>query len=463
MGESLDTPATDGRIAHDRLKEELARRLGDRLDGEVSGLRRLRGGASRETWSFELAGRRLVLRRDPAGAPRGGAMRREAQLLRAAKRAGVPVAEVLDADDTSIVMSWLDGETIARRILRDDTYAKARSLLVEQLGEALARLHRGVQPGAIEGLPEPVDVLDDLRQMLDSFGEPHPALELGLCRLNQSRPQPTERVVVHGDFRLGNLMVDSDGLAGVLDWELAHVGDAAEDLGWLCVRSWRFGSRLPVAGVGERAALLEAYDAAGGAKVDAQTLDWWEAYGTLRWAVICVQQAATHLSGAVRSVELAVIGRRICEVELDLLDLLVGPQPIDELPAVDQDPQRVGTARTVPIGRGTDDDGPHDRPTASELLAAGREWLAGVELSGRDAFLARVVDRALATVDREIALGPALAQRHRERLDAIGYAGDAALARGIRNGDDREQVVDAVRDAVVDKLRVADPKQLTDR
>ena len=419
--------------------------LGRRLGGEVSGLRRLLGGASRETWAFELEGRPLVVRRDPAGAPRGGAMRREAELLRAAARAGVPVPEVVDADDTSIVMNWLDGETIARRILRDDAYAVARSRLTEQLADALARLHRGIAPRAVDGLPEPVDVLADLRDMLDGFGEPHPALELGLRRLQQSRSAPTERVVVHGDFRLGNLMVDSAGLVGVLDWELAHIGDAAEDLGWMCVRSWRFGSRLPVAGVGEREALLTSYAAAGGPKVDAETLSWWEAYGTLRWAVICVQQAATHLSGAVRSVELAVIGRRICEVELDLLDLLVGPQPIEADPPA------------------SPEDGPHDRPTTSELLAASREWLAGVALAGRDAFLARVVDRALVTVEREITLGPTLASRHRERLDEIGYADDAELAAGIRNGDDRQAVVDAVRETVVDKLRVADPKQLSDR
>ncbi|HET7311324.1 MAG TPA: phosphotransferase family protein [Mycobacteriales bacterium] len=426
------------------LELELERWLG----GEVNGLRRLLGGASRETWAFELDGRPLVLRRDPAGAPRGGAMRREAALLRSAGAAGVPVADVVHADDTSMVMSWLDGETIARRILRDDAYAVARSRLVGQLAEALARLHRGVAPGDVDGLPEPADVLADLREMLAGFGEAHPALELGLRRLDESRPAPTARVVVHGDFRLGNLMVDDTGLVGVLDWELAHVGDAAEDLGWLCVRSWRFGSPLPVAGVGDRAELLTAYVAAGGPDVDEKTLDWWEAYGTLRWAVICAQQAATHLSGAVRSVELAVIGRRICEVELDLLDLLVGPQPVVDLP----------------LRRGTEDEGgPHDRPTASELLTATREWLAGVELTGRDAFLARVVDRALATVDREIGLGPVLAERHRARLDAIGYASDAELAAGIRNGDHRQAVVDAVRDAVIDKLRVADPRQLTDR
>jgi aminoglycoside phosphotransferase (APT) family kinase protein len=426
------------------LELELARRLGG---GEVTGLTRMLGGASRETWAFDLDGRALVLRRDPVGAPRAGAMRREAALLRAAATAGVPVPEIVDADDTSIVMTRLAGETIARRILRDDAYAAARSRLVGQVAVALAALHRGVPPDDVADLPAQEDPLTELRAMVDATGEPHPALELGLRRLQQSRPAPTARVVVHGDFRLGNLLVDSEGLRGVLDWELAHVGDAAEDLGWLCVRSWRFGSRLPVAGVGERADLLREYAAAGGPVVDAQTLAWWEAYGTLRWAAICAQQAATHLSGAVRSVELAVIGRRICEVELDLLDLIEPRRrPVEPLKASDRSEL-----------------GPHDRPTAGELLDAVREWIAGLDLDGRDAFLARVADRALATVDREIALGPELAERHRVRLAALGYGSDAELAAGIRAGDDRQELVDAVREAVEDKLRVADPKQLVDR
>src|SRR3954454_7986166 len=327
----------------------------------------------------------------------------EASLLRAAEAAGVPVPDVVAAADDLIVVRRLSGETLARRLLRDDTYTKARERLTEQCAQALARVHTKVSPDDVPGLPVEGDPLEGMRLTLDQLGEPHPALELGLLRLARTRPAAVGRTLVHGDFRLGNLMVDSDGLVGVLDWELAHIGDAAEDLGWLCVRSWRFGSKLPVAGVGDRDELRAAYAAAGGADVSAETLAWWEAYGTLRWAVICVQQASTHLSGAVRSVELAVIGRRVCEVELDLLDLLVGPRPIEPDPV------------TL-----TGSSGPHDRPTARELLDATREWLAGMDLSGRDRFLARVADRALATVDRELGLGPALAARHHARLAAVG-------------------------------------------
>lgn len=424
------------------LEEQLARRLG----GEVRDLTRMLGGASRETWSFTLDGRALVLRRDPDGAPRAGAMRREAELLQAAARAGVPVPEVVDADDASIVMQHLEGETLARRILRDDVFAAARAALVTQSATALACLHDGVTIDEIVGLPEDTDPVETLRSMLDKFGEAHPALELALLRLDGSRRQAARRTVVHGDFRLGNWMVDASGLVGVLDWELAHIGDPVEDLGWMCVRSWRFGSPHPVAGVGARAELLAAYAAAGGGEVDEAALQWWELCGTTRWGVICVQQAATHLSGAVRSVELAAIGRRVCEVELDVLELL--------------EPDLVRTATQRDSPQALTSLGPHDRPTADELLEAVQEWIAGLSLPGRDHFLGRVTARALDVVRRELALGPALAARHADRLESLGVESDAELAAQIRGGRDEPAVVRAVCDAVVDKLRVADPRQL---
>ncbi|HMC68148.1 MAG TPA: phosphotransferase family protein, partial [Mycobacteriales bacterium] len=287
----------------------LTERLSALLGTEVTDLERMLGGASRETWAFRSGADELVARCDPPGAPHAGAMALEASLLRAADAAGVPVPQVVAAADDMIVVRRLSGETLARRILRDDTYTKARARLTEQCAQALARLHTLVSSDDVPGLPVEGDPLAGMRLTLDELGEPHPALELGLLRLSRTRPEAAARALVHGDFRLGNLMVDADGLVGVLDWELAHVGDPAEDLGWLCVPSWRFGGPLPVAGVGSREELLSSYAAAGGTAVDEATLRWWEAFGTLRWGVICMQQANAHLSGAVRSVELAAIGR----------------------------------------------------------------------------------------------------------------------------------------------------------
>jgi len=221
---------------------------------------------------------------------------------------------------TFVITEFVEGETIPRRILRDERWADVRPVLAEQCGRALAAVHR-IPPAEVPGLAggDPVEQLQDL---LDRLGQPHPAFELGLRWLAETRPPRSGESVVHGDFRNGNLIVGAEGIRAVLDWELAHLGDPLEDLGWLCVKAWRFGSPLPVGGFGTVEELVTAYEGAGGAPVDAGTLQWWMVFGTLRWGIICIMQTVTHTSGAVRSVELAAIGRRVCEVEWDLLELL---------------------------------------------------------------------------------------------------------------------------------------------
>jgi aminoglycoside phosphotransferase (APT) family kinase protein len=227
-----------------------------------------------------------------------------------------------EAPDTMITRR-VAGETIARKILRDTEYEDARVDLAAELGRAAARVHR-IDPALTPGLIE-ADPLLTLRQRLDQIGEPHPAFELALRWLDTHRPAASHTTaVVHGDFRLGNVIVDGSGLRAVIDWELAHLGDPMEDLGWLCVPAWRFGSPLAAAGVGTRQQLLAAYTDESGLTVDPEVLRWWEVSGILRWGMICVTQAFTHTSGVVRSHELAAIGRRVCENEHDLFLALDG-------------------------------------------------------------------------------------------------------------------------------------------
>ena len=188
------------------------------------------------------------------------------------------------------------------------------------MAEALARIHAiPVEPAL--GLGQP-DQLADFEAFLDDLGMAHPALELGLRWLRTNPPTPGRSAVVHGDFRIGNLIVDPDGLAAVIDWELAHVGDPLEDLGWVSMRAWRFGSRLEVGGFADREEFLDAYEAAAGVSVDRSAVHWWEVMGTFKWGVMAMIQASAHLMGVSRSVELAAIGRRVAETEYDLLRLL---------------------------------------------------------------------------------------------------------------------------------------------
>lgn len=431
----------------------------------VTGLTRLSGGASRETWAFdaELAGspRRLILQRERPGGAHQGGMGTEAAVLRAAAAVGVPVPIVLVCDDgmgegalgaAYLIVERLEGESIARRILRDEALAGARGALAGQCGAALAGIH-AIDPAHAPGLEE-VDQLVRYREVHDELGQPHPAFELAFRWLAEHRPAPGRRAVVHGDFRNGNLLVDPGGLVAVLDWELAHIGDPMEDLGWLCVRSWRFGAAPRVGGFGDVDDLVTAYEEAGGPPVDRAALHWWEVLGTLKWGIMCIAQAEVHRSGVVRSVELAAIGRRVCEVEHDVLLLL--PPADDPWPGTAPFPADDREAS----GR---DDGPHDVPTATELVAAVREFLTGDVMEateGRVLFHARVAANVLATVIRELELGAGQSAAHRARLASLGVSDDGELSERIRAGGldhRRDEVVAAVRASVADKLAVANP------
>jgi aminoglycoside phosphotransferase (APT) family kinase protein len=294
---------------------------------EVGEVVRLTGGASRETYRFQADGRALILQRQRVGHTHD--IGTEAAVLRVARAAGVPVAEVVASSSDPgplgaayMVLEAVEGETIARRILRDDEYSGARAVLPAQLGRALAQLHRAGAP-AVPGLVE-TDQVRQYRDLLDLLGQPHPTFELAFRWLEAHRPPSRPSVLVHGDFRLGNVIVGPEGLRAVLDWELAHVGDPMEDLGWVCVKAWRFGSPLPVAGLGTYEQLFDAYAAAAGVPVDPEVVRWWEVLGTLKWGIMCIVQANAHVAGMTRSHELAAVGRRVCENEHDLFLALEG-------------------------------------------------------------------------------------------------------------------------------------------
>jgi aminoglycoside phosphotransferase (APT) family kinase protein len=442
---------------------EVEAALGRALGGVVRELHLLSGGASRLTSSFvhvaeDGTTRRLVLQRDRGSGLVGpGRVLTEVALVRAAGAAGVPVPEVVafghDAADGLgpgwLVATHIAGETIPRKILRDPEWAGARAALTGQCAAALAGIH-ALDPAGIIGLPEG-DPLRDPLAVLDAMGEVRPALEFGARWLERHRPPPVAPVALHGDFRLGNLLVGPDGLRAVLDWELAHAGDPAEDLAWLCAPAWRFGGPGPVGGFGEVTALLNAYAAAGGEVIEPNRLHWWIVYATVKWAVICALQAASHLSGTTRSVELAAIGRRVCESEWDLCVLLgvaseaAGPADPPEPPAA-----------LAPFGR----------PTAAELVEAVQEYLDREVMdrsAGRAGYQARIARNVLALVARELRLGPALAPAHRDRLEALGFDNDRNLAAAIRSGgcdDDWSAVGAALAASARAQLLVANPSYL---
>jgi aminoglycoside phosphotransferase (APT) family kinase protein len=396
------------------FSDRLAEAAGAPLTAEPQ---RLSGGASRETWSFSAGGRPLIAQlqrvaHDPPRPP-------QAPLLRAAAAAGVPVAEVVadGRDDPELGVEWTILEALPGTADPREILDAGGAELLDATAAALAAVHRMPAPDAA-----PADVLADLRAMHEALGRPHPVFDVAFAALERDRPAPGPQGFVHGDFRMGNLLVDGVRLTAVLDWELAHGGDQLEDLGWLCVRAWRFHRPdRPAAGLGTREELLAAYERHAGIAVDPGALAWWELFGTLRWGVITVLQHASHPG----SLEHAVIGRRTAEVEWDLLELL--------------DPG--GAALGVPTAEPAAT--PHDAPAATELLELVRSALGDdllPQLEGRDAFQLRVALRALGIVRREL--------EH--------DAGHRAVAEAVAGRTD----FPALRALVRAKLEAANPRHL---
>ena len=302
-------------------------------------LRRLTGGASQAIWSFDALtpqGRvPLIMRcaqhwsaRDAASS---AGMTAEVALLRLAEPAGVPVpgvrTELLPEDGLGegYLMDRVAGETQGRKLLRDPALAAVRPKLAADCGAIMARIH--AMPWSALPPLRCGFALDESRAWAARFhagGSVRPVFEWALRWLLANAPAPNgEAVLVHGDFRNGNLLIGPGGVQAVLDWELAHLGDPMEDLGWFCVNAWRFGNiDLPAGGFGTREDLFAGYECAGGQVVDPARVHFWEVFGTLKWGIVCDGMGHAFSSGADPGLERAAIGRRASEAEIDLMNLL---------------------------------------------------------------------------------------------------------------------------------------------
>ncbi len=325
----------------------------ERFAAEASGakavttrrLDRLSGGAIQENWAWDLTldGGRLdgdlaaVIRTDAvSGVDLSLTRAQEFTLLDAAFRAGVTVPEplwVCTGESVTgrgfYVMRRAGGTAAGHRIVRDQRLGGDRTALTRRLGEELARIHSIVPPRSDLSFldrPEPDPAryaVEKFQAYLDALPEVYPAIQWGLSWARRHVPDPPESLVLtHHDYRTGNYMVDDNGLTAILDWEFAGWSDRHEDIAWFCAKCWRFGANtLEAGGIGRRAVFYEGYQAASGADIDPRRVHFWEVMAHVRWAVVAVQQALRHLSGEERSIELALTGRMVPELELEILML----------------------------------------------------------------------------------------------------------------------------------------------
>lgn len=304
----------------------------------VGDVQRLSAGASAQTWAFTADEGEdsygCVVQLFGGGDNFVGALDKtgQARVQQHAAQHGVRTPEVVlivgeaDGLPEGFASRRVDGETLGRRVVADARYAGARRQLVEDCAQQLAAIH-ALDVAPLQWLPlrDTVSQLQVLAQTHRDYGESLPVFEAAFAWLARRVPACAAPRLVHGDFRTGNLAVDARGLAAIFDWELAHRGDPMEDLGWLCMRSWRFGAdRLQAGGFATRADFYAAYERASGRRVDPHAVRFWETLGTLKWGIICQWFADRHARGAVTALEPAVIGRRVSETELQLLELMEG-------------------------------------------------------------------------------------------------------------------------------------------
>lgn len=366
--------------------------------GEPENLHRLTGGANMESWSFDYDGNGYVLRRSPSAelmAGRAYGHDVEAAVVRAAFAAGVKAPEIVgevergDNLGTGYLMRRVEAEVNPAKILANPPPA-----LLTDFARELAAIH-AVPIGALPALPSPeiATLLGDLKQKFIGYGGDRPVMALAFKWLEDHLPTPVKPVLVHGDFRMGNIMADANGLAAVLDWELAHLGDRHQDLAFGCINSWRFGYiDRPAFGVGQLEEYWIAYARESGATVEPERFRWWLVYSTLWWGVCCLQMADIWRSGLDAGLERAVIGRRASETEVDLLMLLEEDAPDEERGATTS-LQQTAVRRS-------------GEPSTVEMLEALASWIeADVKptTQGRDRFMASVALNALGMLQRETA------------------------------------------------------------
>lgn len=437
-------------------------------DAVIAGLRRLSGGANMESWKFSYQDEEYVLRRAPDGfadieaEDSALSLADQAALIDYAEKSGVMAPAVVailveaDAMGDGFVMRCIEGETLPGRILRKPEFAKARPKLAHQCAAELARLHAlpmAELPVTLSHI-DTAEMVEQLAERYSHYRAVLPAYALALRWLSENCPPDVAAVLLHGDFRMGNLMVDADGLSGVLDWELAHLGDPTQDLAYLCMPSWRFGHYdRPVGGFAQIDDLLAAYSAAGGSEISRSRFDFWLVYSTLWWGLCCLQMTEIWRDGRDTSLERAIIGRRASEVEVDLLLLL---EQLMHAPETSLDQI---SGQTIPTGQTSD----------NELAQAIRYWLesdALEGLSGHHRFERKVAINAMGMIERAARENP---KARRARLDrATHWQQHIAAGGGIAQNADlwRDLRRDALASCVIDQphyagLKVAQQKWIT--
>lgn len=441
------------------MTDLIAATLSAALHAPITNLHRLTAGASMESWAFEAEGEPLILRRAPGGSESHGgiggiALATEAALIDVAREGGVTAPQVRHVFPPNspigagYVMARLPGEALPPRLFKTPALAPVLNALPDRLACEMAAIHALPLGDLPDGVPTAgaADLIASYHAAYATIGERRPVYELAFAWLRAHCPPAFDPpVLVHGDFRMGNLLIDGSGLTAVLDWEIAHLGDPHQDLAYICAPSWRFGRRdKPVGGIGDIAPFLAAYEAASGRRVDPTRFEFWRVLTTLFWGSACMTMLGDWRGGTERSIERAAIGRRISEVEVDLLLLLADIEavPAEPLAPLSIPPRETQTGQT----------------SLTEMITALSEWNdrdVTPKATGRDRFQSRIAANLFAQLSREAQMGRDFAFARRDRLKALRLRPDM-LCNGLADGS-----LDWHAPALFDHLRLCVLERLT--
>jgi aminoglycoside phosphotransferase (APT) family kinase protein len=310
-----------------------------------SNIARIPGGASRETWSFDVrwsengttVERSYIARRDPPASLLDSNNDLEFELYTALAETEVPAPRVhwIEREGKAIerpfyIMERLPGATDARTLATSPEYADVRMDIARQKATVLARIHAldiatvpslDVPPAGESPAMHEIERWE--RTMRADTLEPQPVLEFAFNWLKRHLPPPPGRLaLVHGDYRTGNFLYDKERITGILDWEMAHAGDPIEDIGWVVMKSWRWAGDDRVGGLCDRADFVRMYEDAGGVKVDLETLKFWEVFSNVKFAIIFITGTKAIVEGKTPDLLLAVTGFIQPGLEVELLELI---------------------------------------------------------------------------------------------------------------------------------------------